>query len=69
MDGYHGFRLAVGLCASIACVRSTDSVLFCSVLFCSVLFCSVLFCSVARYFTPLLVELGWESGLALGLEC
>jgi hypothetical protein len=37
MDGYHGFRLAVGLCASIVCVRSTDSVLFCSVLFCSVL--------------------------------
>jgi hypothetical protein len=59
MDGYHGFRLAIGLCASIVCVRSTDSVLF----------CSVLFCSLARYFTPLLVELGWESGLALGLEC
>jgi len=58
MDGYHGFRLAVGLCASIACVRSTDSVLFCSVLFCSVLFCSVLFSRSLLHATPSRVGVG-----------
>jgi hypothetical protein len=52
-------------CCWVVCEHSVRAVYR----FCSVLFCSVLFCSLARYFTPLLVELGWESGLALGLEC